>query len=432
MLASVDFGCTNLVYFGVTDSSHGALSYAVRFASLTEGAVAASCVLLSACAFGLYQRQYLWSNRLALRMALALGSALIVMAAISAAVTGRSAWSAGAWIAIAVLWLVGLLCNRVLLDRFVRAHSVKSRVLALCGEADLRAIQDIENDTKSSTFQLVCNRLTGAPDSETSLLRNTSDLKIDEIVVSRPYSESCYADLVACREAGLRITEAEAFVERERGYIAVNSEEAVRLGAIPGRGAFSMTIKRAFDIVVSVALLIFLAPVMIATAIAIPLVNPGPVLYRQTRVGRNGAVFELLKFRSMRADAEADGVARWASVNDTRVTAIGGFLRRSRIDELPQLFNILRGEMSLVGPRPERPEFVRKLVEAEPMFATRHLVLPGITGWAQINFPYCATLQDNLVKAGFDLYYVKHSGVLLDVIISLQTVRVIVMGEGAR
>jgi exopolysaccharide biosynthesis polyprenyl glycosylphosphotransferase len=320
----------------------------------------------------------------------------------------------------------------VLLDRFVRAHSVKSRVLALCGEADLRAIQDIENDAKPSTFQLVCNRLTGAPDSETSLLRNASDLKIDEIVVSRPYTESCYADLFAIREAGLRITEAQAFLERERGYIAVNSAEAARLVAVPGRSAVSMAIKRAFDIVVSVALLMFVAPVMIATAIAIPLVDSGPVLYRQTRVGRNGAVFELLKFRSMRADAEADGVARWASVNDARVTAIGGFLRRCRIDELPQLFNILRGEMSLVGPRPERPEFVRKLVEAEPMFATRHLVRPGVTGWAQINFPYCATLQDNLVKAGYDLYYVKHGGVLLDLIISLLTVRVIVMGEGAR
>jgi lipopolysaccharide/colanic/teichoic acid biosynthesis glycosyltransferase len=157
-----------------------------------------------------------------------------------------------------------------------------------------------------------------------------------------------------------------------------------------------------------------------------------PVLYRQVRVGYRGKNFSVLKFRSMREDAEADGEAVWAKENDPRITRVGNCLRKLRLDELPQVFNVIRGEMSIVGPRPERPEFVSKLAEAIPYYAERHAVLPGVTGWAQINYPYGSTERDAAEKLQYDLYYVKNHNVFLDLMIILQTVEVVLWGKGSR
>jgi lipopolysaccharide/colanic/teichoic acid biosynthesis glycosyltransferase len=168
------------------------------------------------------------------------------------------------------------------------------------------------------------------------------------------------------------------------------------------------------------------------TALLIALESPGTVIYRQKRVGRGGKTFTLLKFRSMSMDAEKDGKAAWAAVNDARITRIGRFIRRTRIDELPQLINVLRGEMSLVGPRPERPEFVTMLSEQIPFYAVRHSVKPGITGWAQVRHCYVATVDDTVKKLEYDIYYVKNNSLLLDLLILLETVRVVLLGEGAR
>jgi lipopolysaccharide/colanic/teichoic acid biosynthesis glycosyltransferase len=157
-----------------------------------------------------------------------------------------------------------------------------------------------------------------------------------------------------------------------------------------------------------------------------------PILYRQKRVGERGQVFEILKFRSMRVDAERDGVARWAGENDPRVTRVGRFLRKSRIDELPQLVNVLRGDMSFVGPRPERPPFVTDLSKDIPVYSTRHAVKPGITGWAQVQYPYGASRDDAAKKLQFDLYYVKNHSLFLDLVILFQTAQVVLFGKGAR
>ena len=172
-------------------------------------------------------------------------------------------------------------------------------------------------------------------------------------------------------------------------------------------------------------------PVMLLTALAIYLESGGPVLYRQERVGHRGKTFTLLKFRSMRQDAEANG-AVWARQNDTRVTRIGNFIRRTRIDELPQLVNVLRGDMSFVGPRPERPEFVAELAKAIPYYELRHYVKPGITGWAQILYPYGASINDSREKLQYDLYYLKNYSIFLDINILLQTVQVILWRKGSR
>jgi exopolysaccharide biosynthesis polyprenyl glycosylphosphotransferase len=173
-------------------------------------------------------------------------------------------------------------------------------------------------------------------------------------------------------------------------------------------------------------------PLMAVTAIAVRLDSKGPVLYRQKRVGLRGRSFMLLKFRSMRVDAEAGGLPRWAARGDARVTRVGAFIRSTRIDELPQLLNVLRGDMSLVGPRPERPHFVEQLAELIPFYDKRSYVKPGLTGWAQVNYPYGASVEDAREKLAYDLYYVKNRGLFLDLLVLLATVRVILFREGAR
>lgn len=189
--------------------------------------------------------------------------------------------------------------------------------------------------------------------------------------------------------------------------------------------------KRAFDIAAALSLLIFLAPLLILTAIAIRLDSKGPVLYRQRRIGYRGEAFEIFKFRSMRTDAEKDG-ARWAAADDDRITRVGRFIRRTRIDEVPQAINILRGDMSFVGPRPERPEFVSILEEEIPHYHERHLVKPGITGWAQVKHEYTASVEGARTKLTYDLFYIKHFSLLLDLLIVLMTVRVALLGIGSR
>ncbi len=189
--------------------------------------------------------------------------------------------------------------------------------------------------------------------------------------------------------------------------------------------------KRAFDLLAALSLLVFLSPLLIATAIAIRLDSPGPVLYRQRRVGLNGQAFDIYKFRSMRNDAEKNG-ACWAEVNDQRVTRVGRLIRRTRIDEIPQAINIMKGDMSFVGPRPERPEFVSLLESAIPNYHERHLVKPGITGWAQVKYVYTASVEGARNKLGYDLFYVKHMSPLLDILIVLMTVRVALFGVGSR
>ncbi len=189
--------------------------------------------------------------------------------------------------------------------------------------------------------------------------------------------------------------------------------------------------KRAFDTMAALFLLIFLAPLLVATALAIRLDSRGPVLYRQRRIGFRGEEFEIFKFRSMRTDAEKDG-ARWAAAEDDRITRVGRFIRRTRIDEIPQAINILRGEMSFVGPRPERPEFVTLLEKEIPHYHERHLVKPGITGWAQVKHEYTASVEGARTKLTYDLFYIKHFSLLLDLLIVLMTVRVALLGIGSR
>jgi sugar transferase (PEP-CTERM system associated) len=241
-------------------------------------------------------------------------------------------------------------------------------------------------------------------------------------------------DLLECRLRGVKIVDETASFEQRRGEFPIESLKASWL--IYGRGFeqgfVRAATKRIVDIAGSLVLLIVSAPIMAVTALAIRLESPGPVIFRQERVGRTGRLFSVLKFRSMRQDAEKDGVARWATQGDPRITRAGRLIRKTRVDELPQLINVLRGDMSLVGPRPERPGFVDQLKIDVRFYDVRHSVKPGLTGWAQIRYAYAASLEDSKRKLQFDLYYVKNHSLWLDLRILLETVRVVLRGEGAR
>ncbi len=239
--------------------------------------------------------------------------------------------------------------------------------------------------------------------------------------------------LLECRLNGVQVTDLARFFERVHGHIPIDSLKASWL--IYGDGFrqswLRSVVKRLFDLIVATVLLIAVLPVMTVVAALIALESGFPLIYRQERVGLRGISYTMLKFRSMKKDAERDGRPAWAAPNDARVTGLGRFIRRSRIDELPQLINVLKGEMSLVGPRPERPVFVKMLTEQIPFYGVRNSVKPGITGWAQVRYSYGANVEQSMRKLEYDLYYVKNHSVFLDFLILLETVRVVLMGEGA-
>jgi sugar transferase (PEP-CTERM system associated) len=241
-------------------------------------------------------------------------------------------------------------------------------------------------------------------------------------------------DLLACRISGVPVLDLAGFSERSKGEVPTDSLKASWLIYGEGfvQGALRSGVKRLFDVVSSSILLLFAAPVMAVTALAIWIEGGGPVIYRQERVGLGGRTIVCPKFRSMRNDAEKDGVARWAQKNDSRITRVGAFIRRTRIDELPQLFMVLRGEMSLVGPRPERPSFVAELRQQIPFYDLRHSVKPGVTGWAQVRYAYGASVEDARRKHQFDLYYVKNHSLFLDLLVLIETVTVVLFREGSQ
>lgn len=241
-------------------------------------------------------------------------------------------------------------------------------------------------------------------------------------------------DLLECRVSGVPVSDVSAFYERVRGEVPVDSLKASWLiyGAGFVQNPLRTLVKRVFDICSSTVLLLLALPVLTLAVLAIYIESGAPVLFSQERVGRGGRIFRCLKLRTMRTDAEKDGVARWASPRDARITAVGRVLRKLRIDEIPQLLNVLSGDMSLVGPRPERPSFVEQLRGEIRFYDLRHSIKPGVTGWAQIRFPYGASVQDAQRKLQYDLFYVKNHSLVLDVLILAETVRVVLFGEGAQ
>ena len=262
-------------------------------------------------------------------------------------------------------------------------------------------------------------------------------LGVDEIVVAisdRRGGALPLRELLDCKIVGVKVSDLSTFFEKMLGQIRIDQLHAGWLIFGDGfrQGALRNAAKRLFDIIWSCVLLLLAAPILLLTAVCIVFESKGPVFYRQERVGQDGRAFSVLKFRSMRVDAEKDGAPRWAVAKDDRVTRVGSLIRRYRIDEFPQLLNVLKGEMSLVGPRPERPFFVEQLTAEIPFYAVRHSVKPGVTGWAQVRYQYGASVEDSLQKLQFDLYYVKNHSLLLDILVLFETVGVVLSGKGAR
>ncbi len=243
-------------------------------------------------------------------------------------------------------------------------------------------------------------------------------------------------ELLDCKQHGIVVTELATFFERESGKLKLPLVEPSWLVFSDGFNASPLRVasKRMFDLSTALIVLVLTWPFMLLVALAIRIESGRgqPILYRQDRVGEHGTVFALAKFRSMRTDAELDGVARWAAPGDSRVTRVGRVIRKVRLDELPQLVNVLRGEMSLIGPRPERPQFVAELATKIRYYNLRHCVKPGLAGWAQLRYPYGASEEDAAEKLKYDLFYVKNHNLLMDVLILIQTVEIVLFGRGAR
>lgn len=341
---------------------------------------------------------------------------------------------------------VAIMFSRVMFTRVANLSSLKAKILVIGTGRSAKRIQDVERSDPTSGFQTVgfvsINDLKPEVDSSMRLTELPSIAEfaqqrgIEEVVVAVEERRGALPmqQLLACRSADVRVTDYSTFFERETGMVdldAFNPSFLVFSERFVG-GRLQSTLKRAFDIFVSILLLILASPIMVVAAILVRLSSPGPILYRQERTGKLGRPFEILKFRSMRQDAEKDGKPQWAKEKDPRVTWFGAFIRKVRIDELPQIFNVLRGEMSFIGPRPERPFFVDQLNQKVPYYNERHRVKPGISGWAQLKFPYGASEDDARGKLQYDLYYVKNYSVFLDALILLQTVRVVVFRVGAR
>ena len=381
-------------------------------------------------------------NRLGMSFGLGLVAMSLVFYFFPALLVGR-----GAFLISFGLALLGILTSRLLFLRWTSFGALKTRVLVIgTGSRAAHVETLLAKRGPACNIQVMGYLPMGGShhfvdharilDTQERLPELATRLQIGEIILAlRDRRGGMPVDeLLECKLRGINVVELSSFFERENGHLQLDSMNASWMILAEGfnQGMLRDTVKRLFDLLISLVMLLLTLPVMALTALLIKLESPGPALYRQERVGQGGRPFTIFKFRSMRSDAEHDGKPRWASQNDSRITLVGRFIRRTRIDELPQIFNVFLGDMSFVGPRPERPYFVQDLTQQIPYYGIRHTVKPGITGWAQVRYPYGATVEDALHKLQYDLYYVKNHSLFLDMMVLFQTVQVVLWGKGVR
>jgi len=397
-------------------------------------------------AVGVYGADALQSLRRAIaRILVAISLGIIFLSVLFFLSPAITFWRSNLFYAMGIS-AVALIAIRILLGKMLGSHVFKRRVVVLGAgprAARLKALQQ----QPGSAFVVVgyvsmseANRVIPeaiARDAIYNLADHVVLLNASEVVLALEERRNALPlkDLLRIKTTGVHVNDISTFLERETGRVDLQSVNPSWLifsdGFSSGR-MLSGVFKRLFDITASLILLILAGPVILLTALAVKLESKGPAFYRQRRVGLYGVGFDCLKLRSMRQDAEVNGQAVWAEKDDPRITRIGRFIRKVRIDELPQCWSVLKGEMSFVGPRPERPQFVEDLEQQLPYYAERHMVKPGITGWAQINYPYGASIEDSRQKLEYDLYYAKNYSPFLDLLILLQTIRVVLWPEGAR
>jgi sugar transferase (PEP-CTERM system associated) len=404
--------------------------------------------LMALAALGLYSpRQRSDLPGLIVRLAVAVATAFVLASALFYEVpslrVGRGILALSAFFAFC-----SVLVTRGFLSQVVDEGAFRRRVLVYGAGSRALAIASLRRRSDRRGFTVIGyvqaqGEVIAAP--EQRVLEVNRDLRelcqehaIDEIVVAMEDRRRGFpiAEFLECRFAGIDVTELLTFLERETGRVAIDvlNPSWLIFGQGFRRNPLRRVTARTLDLVASALILLVSVPAMLVTTLAIKLEDGlrAPVLYRQGRIGLGGRVFHVLKFRSMRIDAESSGEAQWAQTADPRVTRVGAMIRKLRVDELPQIFNVVRGDMSFVGPRPERPEFVASLSERIPYYGERHCVKPGITGWAQLCYPYGSSERDALEKLQYDLYYIKNNSLLFDLAILVQTVEVVLMGKGAR
>jgi sugar transferase (PEP-CTERM system associated) len=402
-------------------------------------------IWLAMVAVGVYGPKALRSLRFAgARLLVATSLGIIALAVIDFVLPMEMLWRSTLLYTMG-LAIVVLVADRILLNSFLGSSAFRRRVMVL-GAGDraqrLRAL----GDQPESGFAIVSyiamsddNRVVEEAISRSAihdLGKFVENLGVSEVVLALQERRNSLPlkDLLRIKTKGVHVNDFSSFMERETGRVdldTVNPSWLIFSDGFSSGRMLSSAVKRIFDIVASLALLLLTFPVIAIFAVLVKLDSKGPAFFRQQRVGLYGEPFELIKLRSMRTDAEKDG-AKWAEQNDPRITRLGRFIRKVRIDELPQTWSVLLGHMSFVGPRPEVPKFVEDLEEEIPFYGERHMVKPGITGWAQINYPYGASTEDARCKLEYDLYYAKNYTPFLDLVILLQTVRVILWPEGAR
>jgi sugar transferase (PEP-CTERM system associated) len=406
----------------------------------------AASVLLAAMAVGVYSPDALQSLRFAIaRLLVAISLGVIFQSIMGFMMPGYTLWRSNSLYAmgLAFVYLAG---SRAVLGSLIGGEAFKRRVLLLGAGKRAQRIKDLEAQPGSGFIVVGYIAMNENKRVIPEAINRDAIYNLADFVVKMGASEVVLAleerrnaiplnDLLRIKTTGVHVNEISSFLERETGRVDLDSVNPSWLifsdGFSSGR-RLSGIAKRLFDIIASSLLLALSIPVICIFAVLVKLESRGPALYRQERVGLFGQTYFVNKLRSMRSDAEAGGKAVWASAGDPRVTRVGKFIRMVRIDELPQTWNVLKGEMSFVGPRPERPEFVAELTEHLSYYAERHMVKPGITGWAQINYPYGASIEDSRQKLEYDLYYAKNYTPFLDVLILLQTLRVILWPDGAR
>ena len=405
----------------------------------------AGIVMAAMIAVGVYGSEALRSLRFAgARLLVAVSLAIIALAFVDFMLPGRTFWRSTLLYAMG-LSIILLMANRIVIGGILGASAFRRRVLVL-GAGPRAARLCSLGERPESGFAIVgyVDMGEGPPVVEHSIQRGAiedlsryvADVGASEVVLALEERRNALPlkDLLRVKTAGVHVNDFSSFMERETGRVDLDTLNPSWLifsdGFSSGR-AMSSVAKRLFDIAASGLLLLLTFPLIALFALLVKLDSRGPAFFRQRRVGLYGQPFTLLKLRSMRIDAEARG-AQWASEGDPRITRVGRFIRKVRIDELPQVWTVLSGRMSFVGPRPEVPAFVDDLEDRLPYYAERHMVKPGITGWAQINYPYGASIEDSRRKLEYDLYYAKNYTPFLDLLILLQTLRVVLWPEGAR
>jgi sugar transferase (PEP-CTERM system associated) len=403
---------------------------------------------VSVLAFGLYSsRQRARTAGVFVRLVAAISAAGVVTAATFYVVPDL--WLGRGVLALSSLFsLIGAGISRGVLVRMMDESLFKRRVLVYGVGQRTAAISSLRRRSDRRGFEIVGfvqpdGESVAVPperilDASAGILELCARLDVHEIVVAMEDRRRGFPilGLLECRLAGMEVTELLTFLERETGRVRIDvlNPSWMIFGDGFRRDPLRLFSSRALDLVASAILVILSLPVMLLTMAAIKLEDGwrSPIFYGQARVGLGGQTFTVLKFRSMRTDAERDGQAQWAQKSDPRVTRVGAIIRKLRIDELPQILNVLTGHMSFVGPRPERPQFVAELAQKIPYYVQRHCVKPGITGWAQLCYPYGSSEQDALEKLQYDLYYIKNNTLLFDLAILVQTAEVVFMGKGAR